>query len=307
MEPLYARRVREFKPRRRLDSEEPGRVFGYIRVSDPKQQDNTSLENQRVKIAAHAATYYSGFPFSGYREDVHTAKGRFADRPAGKALLGELRRGDVLVVNTVDRFSRTTVDGLYEMRDLWQKGVTVVCLDMGGIPITFDDVTGQIHFFMLLFTAEMENRRRSARAKDAAARLKADVASGKRKKPKRKQTYARRADGSISEEFRSRVRSLMALYDFACHMFGYSKCDSRHGALALKYGLPVAKPIQYIRWFKAEQDLISDERVRGIVHNVPEPWRAHHVAGILLPDPPATLRGCFRKPINTPGDASAIP
>jgi DNA invertase Pin-like site-specific DNA recombinase len=310
-EPTYNQRIRAFVPRERMKyAALSNNLYGYLRVSTDRQVDGTSLMSQELDVRAEVKKWEHTHRLQEICHDVTSGgKTRFDEREGGKYLLGKMRPGDVLIIAKVDRFSRSVVDGLQELRDLWRRGIHVVCLDMGGEKVSFGD-NGEIMLFMLLLGAQMENKRRSERAKEAWARVKA---SGKvRAKPKSACIYGRTKSGAIDWEWREFTIQLKDLYLFAVEKFGYSKCDSRHKLLAKRYellwwpsyaktgraGLPVPIPPDYfLRWFRLEDELNEVWR-----YDLPLPafiWREDFEIGRLKPDPKPI--SCFR-PINTPGE-----
>ena len=297
--------------------------WGYTRVSDPKQAGNTSTETQPLLIRQEFDKKWTDtHEFGEIVADVDSAsKLRFDQREGGKKLLAKMVKGDVLVITKVDRFSRSVVDGLQEMRDIWRKGIIVICLDMGGWQITFDSITGQIYFFMLLFGAEVEAKRKSERAKEAWDRQKA-TGTYKRstRKVKSRSVYGtkRGPHGKRvpAPEWRAFVRSLMAAYLFGVEKFQFTKADARHQWLAEKYNLlwwsgyaftgtdgekKLIAASYYLLWFKREMALQEQEAASGKTYDpVPEPWRADWEAGNLHPpDHPGFPE--WMKPINAPG------
>lgn len=53
------------------------------------------------------------------------------ERPAFSKLLQVLNEGDTLIVTKLDRFARSTVDGISTVQQLFEKGVKVHVLNMG--------------------------------------------------------------------------------------------------------------------------------------------------------------------------------
>lgn len=83
------------------------------------------------------------------------------DRPQYNKLKDTLRLGDTLFVTTLDRFSRTTLDGLLAIRDLEEKQIEFVSPDFpfGGSP-----KFRPIFVALLLYVAEMEQLNRKRRS-----------------------------------------------------------------------------------------------------------------------------------------------
>lgn len=95
------------------------RVYGYIRVSTREQNEDRQL------IAMEA------FPVPQQHIWLDKQSGKDFNRPAYKRLLRKLRRGDLLVIKSIDRLGRN----YHEIIDQWRiltkdKGVDIVVLDM---------------------------------------------------------------------------------------------------------------------------------------------------------------------------------
>lgn len=94
-------------------------TYGYVRVSS-KDQNN---ERQLIVMRAF------GIPDSHIFRDEQS--GRSFDRPAYRALMKKLKRGDTLVVKSIDRFGRSYAEIIEQWRLLTkEKQVAVVVLDM---------------------------------------------------------------------------------------------------------------------------------------------------------------------------------
>ncbi|GEM01988.1 Site-specific DNA recombinase [Halolactibacillus halophilus] len=75
------------------------------------------------------------------------------DRPAFNQLLSDLSSGDTLIVTKLDRFARSTVDGIQTIRELFDKGIKVHVLNMG---LVEDTPTGRLIFNIMTSFAEFE-------------------------------------------------------------------------------------------------------------------------------------------------------
>jgi hypothetical protein len=200
------------------------------------------------------------------------------------------------------------------MREIWRKGITIVCLDMGGEPVSFGD-NGEILLFMLLLGAQMENKRRSERSKESWAREKA--AGIKRKRSPIANPPYGYVGGVIDWHWRTFVVRLRNMFDFACRNLGYSKCDTRHLKLAERYGLLWWKSYSktgpngrrpeaisadyYLRWFRCEDEL---SKTHPFVLKIETPWVEDFIAGRLKPLPKPI--NPFFSPINSPGENDAL-
>ena len=97
-------------------------IYGYCRVSSKGQLDGNSLEGQKEEILAR----YSNAII--YQEQF---TGKTVDRPVFKELLSLLNKGDMLVVTKLDRFCRSTDEGLRTIKELQQRGVDIHIMNMG--------------------------------------------------------------------------------------------------------------------------------------------------------------------------------
>ena len=119
-------------------------IYGYARVSTPKQEKNgNSLDEQREKLQAAGAQEIVSDSYTGTK----------IDRPAFTALLDKLAAGDTLIVTKLDRFARTAVEGGAIVKSLHERGVTIHILNMG---IADNTPMGRLMVTMLLAFAEFE-------------------------------------------------------------------------------------------------------------------------------------------------------
>ena len=94
-------------------------VYGYVRVSTKEQNE------ARQMIAME------GFGVERRRVYIDRQSGRNFDRPHYRRMLGRLKKGDVLVVKSIDRLGRNYEEILEQWRVITrEKQVAVVVLDM---------------------------------------------------------------------------------------------------------------------------------------------------------------------------------
>lgn len=91
-------------------------IYGYCRVSTQGQLDGNSLEQQQQEIL-------SKYPTATIIEEQYT--GARTDRPIFNELIEQLEQDDILVVTKLDRFARSTQQGLETIKGLLAKGVSV--------------------------------------------------------------------------------------------------------------------------------------------------------------------------------------
>lgn len=88
-----------------------GQLIGYIRVSSADQ--NTGRQEEQLK---------------GFQPDevfIDHASGKDVSRPQLQAALKHLRKGDTLIVSSMDRLSRSLADLLRLVKDLTGRGVAI--------------------------------------------------------------------------------------------------------------------------------------------------------------------------------------
>ncbi|HAU85126.1 MAG TPA: resolvase [Lachnospiraceae bacterium] len=146
-------------------------IYGYLRVSTKGQLDGNSIEDQTQEILKKYdnATLIT--------ESYSAAK----ERPIFNDLIEKLQPGDLLVVTKLDRFCRTTKEGLDYIDMLMNKGVYIHILNMGLIE---DTPMGRLIVTNLLAFAEFERAMIIERTQSgkAIARLKPDFREGRPKK-----------------------------------------------------------------------------------------------------------------------------
>ena len=98
----------------------------------------------------------------------------FADRPAGKALLLKMQRGDHLIVASFDRIGRDQVDMITTVRLLHKRGIFVHILDMVMIA-TLDpnDAMSEMMLAQFAAFAQFQRKQVSVKTKQALAAKKA--------------------------------------------------------------------------------------------------------------------------------------
>ena len=108
------------------------------------------------------------------------------ERPEFQKLLNEIKSGDTLVVTKLDRFARSTIDGIQTIKFLFDKDVKVHILNMG---LVEDTPTGRMIFTIMSSFAEFERAMIVERTQEgkAIAKQNPDFREGRPKKFKRKQ------------------------------------------------------------------------------------------------------------------------
>ena len=137
-------------------------IYGYARVSTLGQgRDGNSLEDQ-----VNALKEY------GCQEIVTEAfSGKTMDRPKFQELIGKLEDNDMLVVTKLDRFARTTIEGVQTVQDLFNRGIKVHILNMG---LVEDTNIGRLILTIMLAFAEYERAMIIERTQNGKAIAKQD-------------------------------------------------------------------------------------------------------------------------------------
>lgn len=118
-------------------------IYGYCRVSTKGQLDGNSIEEQTNTIKAR---------YSDAEIVVESYSGA-KERPIFTDLINRLSANDVLVVTKLDRFCRTTKEGLNYIDTLMDRGIKIHILNMGLIE---DTPMGRLIVTNLLAFAEFE-------------------------------------------------------------------------------------------------------------------------------------------------------
>lgn len=146
-------------------------IYGYARVSTKGQLDGNSIEEQTKLIQSiYADAEIIVESYSGAKE-----------RPLFNQMLESAKENDYVVVTKLDRFCRSTKEGLGYIDLLLYKGVKIHILNMGLIENT---PMGRLIVTNLLAFAEFERAMIIERTQGgkAIAKLKTDFKEGRPKK-----------------------------------------------------------------------------------------------------------------------------
>lgn len=121
-----------------------GKIYGYIRVSTKGQLEGNSLEQQSKEIS-------NRYKVEKIFEEQYS--GKTTERPVFSELINILEKDDILVVTKLDRFARSTVEGINTINKLLSKGVKIHILNMGLIE---DTPMGKLIITNILAFAEFE-------------------------------------------------------------------------------------------------------------------------------------------------------
>ncbi len=143
---------------------------GYVRVSTKGQIEGNSIEDQTKQIKER-------YPDAEVIVECYSGA---KERPIFNALFDKLHKDDTLIVTKLDRFCRTTKEGLNYVDYFMNKGVRIHILNMGLIE---DTPMGRLIVTNLLAFAEFERAMIIERTQSgkAIAKTKHDFREGRPK------------------------------------------------------------------------------------------------------------------------------
>ena len=157
---------------------EEGRIMIYCRCSHADQEiSGLGMEHQRRSCRKYAERLASARPGleildENYEDDsVSAFSVPFSDRPSGKKLVSDARRGDHVVMYRMDRGFRDELDAARTVRDLLNRGIVVHLVDQG---INSASEFGLSWFSIMASFASIESQIKSRRSKDVKEYLKAN-------------------------------------------------------------------------------------------------------------------------------------
>ena len=137
-------------------------TFAYGRCSTAEQ----TTENQRLEIGA------AGHTIDYWFADTISGKTSASERPQFQAMLGQIRKGETLIVSKIDRIGRDAQDVGATIKLLASRKIHVVVLQLGSLDLT--STAGKMMLTMLSAVAEMERDLLVERTQAGLARAKAE-------------------------------------------------------------------------------------------------------------------------------------
>jgi putative DNA-invertase from lambdoid prophage Rac len=138
-------------------------IFAYGRVSTTDQ--TTENQRQEIERAGYQVEYW--FSDDGISGKVHASQ-----RPQFKALIGQIRNGETLVVSKLDRLGRDAQDIGATIKALAARKIEVIVLQLGKLDLA--SPAGKLMLNMLAAVAEMEHDLLVERTQSGLARAKAE-------------------------------------------------------------------------------------------------------------------------------------
>jgi DNA invertase Pin-like site-specific DNA recombinase len=137
-------------------------TFAYGRCSTGQQ----TTENQRLEIES------AGYTVDYWYSDIISGKTSASQRPQFAALLGQIRKGETLIVSKLDRVGRDAQDVMATIKALAKREIHVIVLQLGKLDLT--SPAGKLMLTMLSAVAEMERDLLVERTQAGLARAKAE-------------------------------------------------------------------------------------------------------------------------------------
>ena len=138
------------------------KLIGYARVST-KAQDADRQVSDLLAVGVRRDDLYIDHGVSGAR----------ASRPGFDRALEALHGGDTLVITTLDRLGRSTVNMLGLAEDLRTRGVNLRVLNLGGGNVDTGTPMGSMVFTVMAALAQMELEIKRERINDSVSKRRA--------------------------------------------------------------------------------------------------------------------------------------
>lgn len=148
-------------------------AYGYSRVSHSDSfLKGDSLPSQELRIKQYYETHLKpqGIALGGIENDgtnVSAYKVMFHVRPAGRRLLEQMKPGDHLIVDKVDRFWRSLKDFIHLMELFEKKNITVHIVNFLGQSVQNNTPMGDFILKQFVMIAELESTIKSERIAEA--------------------------------------------------------------------------------------------------------------------------------------------
>ena len=138
-------------------------IFAYSRVSTKDQ--TTANQKLDIENAGFKVDYW-------FADEGVSGKVSASERPQFKALLGQIREGETLVVSKLDRLGRDAQDVGAMIKALAARKIEVIVLQLGKLDLT--SPAGKLMLNMLAAVAEMERDLLVERTQSGLARAKSE-------------------------------------------------------------------------------------------------------------------------------------
>lgn len=139
-----------------------GKLIGYARVSTRNQSTDRQVDDLLGAGVRRDDLYVD-----------HGVSGARARRPQFDLALTALHEGDTLVITTLDRLGRSTVNMLTLADELKTRGAALRVLNLGGANVDTSTPTGSMVFTVMAALAQMELQIKRERINDSVTKRRA--------------------------------------------------------------------------------------------------------------------------------------
>ncbi len=139
-----------------------GKLIGYARVSTRNQSTDRQVDDLLGAAVRRDDLYVD-----------HGVSGARARRPQFDLALAALHKGDTLVITTLDRLGRSTVNMLTLADELKTRGAALRVLNLGGANVDTSTPTGSMVFTVMAALAQMELEIKRERINDSVTKRRA--------------------------------------------------------------------------------------------------------------------------------------
>lgn len=99
--------------------------YAYIRCSTVEQKDSLLVQEDKIKKYCE---------YQNLNPIIHIESGvsgsvEFKKRPEGKKIYDNLKKGDILIINKIDRISRNVIDFVSSIEYFKKNEITLICLE----------------------------------------------------------------------------------------------------------------------------------------------------------------------------------
>jgi len=123
------------------------KVYGYLRISTSNKNQTTDNQKKEILDAGFAVSEW-------FSDDGVSGTVDAFSRPKFKQMIEKCEAGDTVVIVKIDRLGRTSVDTLQTIKQIKEKKICLVVIQLGKMDITSS--AGKMMITMLTAVAEME-------------------------------------------------------------------------------------------------------------------------------------------------------
>ncbi len=134
-----------------------GRIYGMTRASTLKQGKSPEVQTREINAYCEGQNW----PAAEILDEPLGTSGiiKFRNRPQGRKILLNAKKGDVLIVTDVERIGRNAVDIMDTAERLRAKGVKLIILQFMGMDIDVSTEMGYLVLMIFAWGAQYEHRK----------------------------------------------------------------------------------------------------------------------------------------------------